>query len=506
MKSLFSVAEIREIERAAKADLPAGTLMQRAGQAAARAALELLPIPQGHAKVLILAGPGNNGGDALETAYRLAQAGLQVSVLLNASPSTLSSDALQALERATNSPVRFIDPQLIADATSCITSTRWTLVIDGLFGIGLTRPISGALRKLIEIVNAFACPVLALDVPSGLDADTGNMVGEHGIAVHADHTITFIADKPGLHTCHGRDVAGQIQVARLEIDGKYFITPHAHLNDVSWFSRLLHRRPHNSHKGSFGSIAVVGGAHGMIGAPILAAQTALKCGAGRVYAAFLDAAPPYVSAQPELMCRQAQEFDFATATLVIGPGLGTTRVACDLLLRAISSDSPLVLDADALSLIAADVELQQRVLGHKSCIIMTPHPLEAARLLDSSVAHVQANRLETARELARQFNATIVLKGSGTVIAGSHGNVIVNNTGNPALATAGSGDVLSGLCGVLLAQDWPEWDAALAAVWMHGAAADLLVEEGVGPIGLTAGELILAIRRILNRLVAEFAP
>ena len=192
--------------------------------------------------------------------------------------------------------------------------------------------------------------------------------------------------------------------------------------------------------------------------------------------------------------------------VVAGPGLGTSRAAHDTLARALHAQVPVVLDADALNLIALEPGLQQKLARRDSATILTPHPLEAARLLGTSSAGVQADRVAAARELAQRFGAIVVLKGSGTVIARSNGHVAINTTGNPALATAGSGDVLAGICGALLAQGWPEWDAALGAVWLHGHAADVLVEQGVGPIGLSAGELIPAARSALNRLVAKHAP
>lgn len=501
MNALYSAKEIRDIEQAALAALPQGTLMQRAGQAAAVAALALISDPRSDAKVLVLAGPGNNGGDALETAGRLAQAGVQVTVLLYADPSKQSLDSQQAYVRAQSSPVSFVDPIFFPD----ISSLRWTLVIDGLFGIGLTRPIAGMQHSLIETINTFACPVLALDIPSGLDADTGNIIGEHGIAIKASHTITFIADKPGLHTCYGRDFAGKVQVAKLDIDDKYFMPSHAYLNQIKLFSSALHRRAHNSHKGSFGDVAIVGGARGMSGATILAARAAAKCGAGRVFAAFVDTAPAYDGIQPELMCRVAREFDFSSSTLVVGPGLGTSRDAHDLLAQALTANVPLVLDADALNLIAVEPGLKNKLTQRRAATLMTPHPLEAARLLSTSSINVQADRLTAARELAQQYNATIILKGSGSVIARPDGNVVINTTGNAALATAGTGDVLAGMCGALLAQNWPIWEAALAAVWLHGYAADVLVGQDVGPIGVTASELIPAVRKALNQLTNDYA-
>jgi hydroxyethylthiazole kinase-like uncharacterized protein yjeF len=508
MKALYSLKEIRAIEHAASARLPAGTLMQRAGLSAAEIALTLLPRAPAECKVLVLAGPGNNGGDALETAARLSRSGAHVSVLLFADPARQSPDAQQAFLLAQNSGAHFAD---IARAGDLLTespksSEAWSLIIDGLFGIGLTRAISGALHDLVAQLNRVDCPVLALDIPSGLDADTGNVVGHPGIAVRATHTISFIADKPGLHTADGRDYAGEISIAALDIDPLLFPLPRAQLSEVPLFAGTLRRRLQNSHKGSNGDVAIVGGAHGMAGAPILAARAAAKSGAGRVFVAFADNPPAYDSAQAELMCRLAQEFDFSSATLVVGPGLGVSREAGDLLAKALNARVPLVLDADALNLIADEPGLQRKLAARPTASILTPHPLEAARLLATSSMAVQADRLAAARTLAYRFNAIVILKGSGSIIARPDSHAAINTTGNPALATAGTGDVLAGICGALLAQHWPAWEAALAAVWLHGSAADLLVQQGIGPIGMTAGELIPIVRILLNRLVAEYVP
>jgi hydroxyethylthiazole kinase-like uncharacterized protein yjeF len=496
MNPLYSVAEIRAIEQSAAAALPAGVLMQRAGQAGANAALDLLPYSAAGARVLVLAGPGNNGGDALETAAHLAHAGADVTIIHYAPAGAPSLERAAALQRAQASEARFRD-----SADAAIDSTPWKLVIDGLFGIGLQRPIAGALRELVVGINQLRCQVLALEVPSGLDADTGAIVGPDGIAIHATHTIAFIGDKPGLHTCDGRDYAGLVDISRLDIDGEHFTPARLHLNDVKFFARHLRGRRHNTHKGSYGNVAVIGGARGMGGAPLLAARAALNTGAGRVYALFAGEALACDPVQPELMCRLAADFDFSLATLVIGPGLGDSGHAAELLARAVGCGSALLADADALNLLATDQALQAALSKRPAAAVITPHPLEAARLLGTDIAAIQADRVGAARALAARLHACVILKGSGTVIAAPDGNAVINTTGNPALATAGTGDVLAGLCGSLLAQGWPQWEAALAAVWLHGMAADVLVTEGSGPIGLTAGELIPAIRVALNRMV-----
>src|SRR5471032_2554668 len=248
MNPLYTVAEIRAIEYDAAARLPPGALMQRAGQAGANAALDLLPFSTANAKVLVLAGPGNNGGDALETAAHLAYAGAQVNIVHFAPPGEQSPERQAALQRAQISKAMFSD----AGSTIAV-AYEWNLVVDGLLGIGVTRPMTGAMRELAASVNALSCSVLSLDIPSGLNADTGAIIGPDGIAIHATHTITFIGDKPGLHTCDGRDYAGLVDVSRLDLDPVHFKPARSHLNDVKFFSRHLRARSHNTHKGSFGN-------------------------------------------------------------------------------------------------------------------------------------------------------------------------------------------------------------------------------------------------------------
>jgi hydroxyethylthiazole kinase-like uncharacterized protein yjeF len=492
---LYSVAQIRAIEQAAQSQVPDGTLMRRAGEAAATYALEVLGgLPTG--RILVLAGPGNNGGDALEVAANLANFGASVDVvhLAGAAP---SPETQAALARAQGSRARFVpDP---ADCHGCC------LVVDGLFGIGLARPLAGAARALVERTGGMTCPVLALDVPSGLDADTGGVVGPDGVAVRATHTITFLGDKPGLHTGDGCDHAGRVHVNRLGAGGLHAEAAHARLSTPAQFAGWLTPRRNNSHKGTYGDVAVLGGARGMAGAGILAARAALFGGAGRVFVAAVDGSPGFDPLQPEIMFRDAAAFAFEGRTVVAGPGLGDSAGAMHLLSKVIDGTGPLLVDADALNLCAASPDLAARLAAHDGEVVVTPHPLEAARLLGVTAAIVQADRLEHARELAQRLDAVVVLKGAGSIIARPDGAVAINTTGNPGLATGGTGDVLAGVIGTLLGQGWPAWEAALAGTWLHGAAADRLVAGGAGPIGLTAGELPRAIRAELNALVADAA-
>jgi hydroxyethylthiazole kinase-like uncharacterized protein yjeF len=491
---LYSCAQIRAIEHAAQALLPPGTLMARAGVAAAAFALELLD-GEAAGAVLVLAGPGNNGGDGLELAAHLARAGAEVELLHLAGEAAPSFETGRAWQRAVDAGVRFVDEPP--------AGRPWRLVVDALFGIGLARPLGGRARKLAAWTAGVDCPVLALDVPSGVDADTGAVLGPDGVAVTATHTITFLGNKPGLHTADGCDHAGEVRVDMLGADGLHAESAQAVLNGPALFSERLSPRRRNSHKGSFGDVAVLGGARGMAGAAVLAARAALHGGAGRVFAAMLDGGMALDPLQPEIMFREAAGMEFAGRTVVAGPGMGNADLAIHLLGRVVDARSPLVVDADALNLCAARPALQERLSAHGAELILTPHPLEAARLLGVTAPVVQADRLENARELAMRFNAIVVLKGAGSVIARPDGFVAVNTSGNPGLATGGSGDVLAGFCGALLAQGWPAWEAALGAVWMHGAAADWLVDDGAGPVGLTAGELPRAMRAVYNALIAD---
>ncbi len=506
--ALYRIAKIRQIEIAARASLPAGSLMRAAGSAAAEFAKKI--ISSSNEKILVLAGPGDNGGDALEAAQLLYAAGLKVTVILCDVNSQYSLDAQQSLQRAQASQATFIT----IDYFLSDDKEQWGLIIDGIFGIGLTRAITGTIASLILQVNhlsqKYRIPVLALDVPSGLNADTGQINGEisaeNCIAIRASHTITFIGNKPGLHTAAGRDYSGQVELANLAISSNFFPKPSALLTHTLMFAKVVKPRLNDSHKGSFGDVVIIGGAPGMAGAPILAARAAIHCGAGRVFIGFIGTPTMFDNQHPELMCRNAQDLDFTHATVVIGPGLGASAEATQLLSKALSDALTMVIDADALNLIASDAPLQKLLAARHDknlTTIMTPHPLEAARLLGVSTKEIQADRLNSVQSLVNKFKSCVILKGAGSVIATFNGATFVNTTGNPALATAGTGDVLAGVCGALLAQAVSESDAASFAAWLHGLAADVLVAQGTGPIGLTASELIPAIRSCLNKFVTD---
>ena len=464
-------------------------LMQRAGLAAADLACELAT--DRNRPVLVLAGPGNNGGDAIEAARLLRERFFDVRVVFGGKAEALPTDAAAAYRRFTETGGKTL--------TEIPDEPHWALIVDGLFGIGLRRAPEGRYAEWIAAANRLAehdnCPLLALDCPSGLDADTGNVLGT---AIRASHTITFISGKPGLLTADGPDHSGEVTVADLDIppgtpaDGKL-------LSRTDFADRLTPRR-RNTHKGSFGSAGILGGGKAMVVAALLAGRAALKLGAGRVYVGLHDPEPPAVDlVQPELMLRRADAlWQVELQALACGPGLGQSGEAVRLVEQALKCPLPLVLDADALNILASDGRLEGNLSNRIAPAILTPHPAEAARLLETSVREIQADRIAAARELARRYASHVALKGCGTVVATVDGRWWINTTGNPGMASAGMGDVLSGLVVALLAQHWPAEQALLAAVHLHGAAADRLVAEGAGPIGLTAGETIDAARRLFN--------
>ncbi|EON20480.1 bifunctional ADP-dependent (S)-NAD(P)H-hydrate dehydratase/NAD(P)H-hydrate epimerase [Cupriavidus necator] len=495
---LYDVAAIRRIENAAFTQLPAFTLMSRAGAAAAR----WLACHAPAGPLLFLAGPGNNGGDALVAATQLHSAGRAVQVWLTADPQHLPADAATAWQQAHAAGVPVSVVAGIAASHDADWPAGTAALVDGLLGIGLNRPADGTMAWWIGQINRSALPVFALDIPSGLFADTG----AGAPAVRAQRTLTFIAAKPGLLTLDGRDCAGEVDIAPIGLDYPPDETPHCLVNGPALFSTALPRRHHASNKGTHGSLALIGGNLGMTGAPLLGARAAQFLGAGKVHIGFLaQPAPLFDPLHPELMLHAVDALALAAmSALVIGPGMGTDANAHKQFARLLqAAPLPLVLDADALNLLAADPALAGALAASGAACVITPHPLEAARLMGVPVAEVQRDRPAAAAALAAQWQAVVVLKGSGTVIAAPDGSpCTLNPSGNAALASAGTGDVLAGMLGALLAQGMAPLAAARAAVWIHGRAADALVAQGTGPAGVTASELYAPARTIFNQLLA----
>lgn len=492
---VYQRAHVRVLEQALQ-KRSAAPLMQRAGSVAAQLALAIAP----HARhIWIAAGPGNNGGDGLETALNLHQWGKNVLVSLLAEPEQLPADARRAWQRAIHAGVK-IQRDLPHELLTTLNAAD--LCIDALLGLGASRPLSPTMSAWIEALNQTPAKCLALDLPSGLHPDSGQLLNPPETAqqvVRADHTLTFIVTKPGLHMGHGRDASGQLWLADLNAqnDNAAVATPPNPQPDA-WLNPPLASRlkTHASHKGTHGDVAVVGGealqhrGMGMTGAALLAAQAALHAGAGRVMLTLLGESACNPS-PPDLMVRHWAQLELENLHVVAGCGGGHAiePYMPELLLRS----AHLVLDADGLNAVAANPtlkqQLQQRATRGQNTVI-TPHPLEAARLLQSTTLKVQANRLEAAATLAELYQCTVVLKGSGTVITAPKHTARINTSGNGKLAIGGTGDVLAGLIGALMANGRIAFEAACHGVQRHGQVADEWPEN----LTLTASRLAQRLR------------
>lgn len=459
--ALHDSATARRLEIAAAAGLPPHTLMRRAGLAVARLALALAPNTR---RVWVAAGPGNNGGDGLEAALHLHRAGKEVVVAVHPAD-TRPADATAALERARAAGVHLSEQPTPAEPLA-----PTDLAIDALFGLGATRPPRGWALDALHALSHGGAPVLAIDLPSGLDPDHGCCLAVDA-TVRARWTLSLLTLKPGLFTAAGRDHAGAVWFDGLGVpaDTEPPVARLVSAADVAWPARH-----HERHKGSFGDLWVVGGDTGMVGAAVLAAQAGLAAGAGRVYLVALGggaiARPEVMTRPPTALSDRQLALEDATVVCGCGGGAGIAAPLATLIGRA----GRLLLDADALNALAADPALALRVQARTQRgrpTLLTPHPLEAARLLGISAADVQADRLGAARALATHLSATVVLKGSGSIVADAT-DCLINTSGNAALAGAGTGDVLAGWTAGLWSQGLAPRDAAVLGVFSHGTAAD----------------------------------
>ncbi|HWP94434.1 MAG TPA: NAD(P)H-hydrate dehydratase [Gammaproteobacteria bacterium] len=484
--ALYTAADLREFERRAIGQgIDSDELMRRAGGAALACLRERWPRP---ARIDVVCGPGNNGGDGYVLARLARLAGVQTLVHRVGEVGSGASAAARARDAylAAGGVERPFDADRLREAE---------VVVDALFGIGLSRPIEGVPREAVQAMNACGRPILALDVPSGVQADSGAVLGT---AVTATATVSFIAHKRGLFTGPAVDYTGDVLLRSLDLPREVYagVAPSVMRLAPRSLPALLPRRRRGAHKGEFGHVLVVGGDYGMPGAVRLAAEAALRAGAGRVTVA---TRPEHVAAvtaaRPELMCRGVQtaaelELLLAAATVVVvGPGLGRGEWSRALRDSVLASELPLVVDADALNLFSGT----PRPRGNW---VLTPHPGEAARLLGSDVMAVQADRFAAVATVARAFDAIAVLKGAGTLVADAAGSMRLCDRGNPGLASAGCGDVLAGVIGGLLAQGLDLRAAAETGVLVHALAADRAARDGER--GMLAGDLFAALRATVN--------
>lgn len=485
---LYRAEQVGELDRRTIAGGMEGfALMQRASAAAWQVLRDRFPEVR---SLTVLCGAGNNGGDGHVLAALAAAEGLAVQRILLKGIDELGGDARLAADMATAAGVG-AEPW-----TSGMTFTG-ELLVDALLGTGLSGEVRGAFLDAITAINASARPVLAIDIPSGLHADTGAVLGK---AVRAAATVTFIGDKLGLHTGAAADHVGERHFRALGVDAaaQADLMPAARLLEESLIAAWLPPRRRAAHKGDCGHSLILGGAPGFGGAALLAAETCARLGAGKVS---LATAPEHVVASlvrcPEVMVHGVRgaadlgELPSGADVLVVGPGLGQGSWGQGVLQAALDAERPLVVDADGLNLLATRFSKSQRAGW-----ILTPHPGEAARLLGCSAAEVEADRPAAALALRERWGGVVVLKGAGTLVAGPSG-LVVCPFGNPGMASGGMGDVLSGMLGALLAQGVPLEIAAWLGVLTHALAADLAARDA-GERGLLAGDLASYARMLVN--------
>ena len=487
---IYTSVQVRGLDRVAIEEfaIPGYELMCRAGEAALDCLRGRWPAAR---ELTIVCGSGNNAGDGYVVARLAIRNGFSVRVLSLVPGERLGGDALRAYRdfEAAGGTARPCD----GDSGMALSGD---IIVDALLGTGLDRPLEGRFADAVAAINAAGVPVLALDIPSGLHADTGLPLGR---AVRATATITFVGLKLGLFLGRGIDYRGTLEFAGLGVPAQAYAAVAAPLQrlDRRCIRRALQPRQRSAHKGSHGSLLLIGGAPGMSGAIRLAAEAALRAGAGLVrVATHPDSVATVTAGRPEIMCHAVTApgelvgLIAVSDSLVIGPGLGRSEWARQLWDAGLDAGLPVVLDADGLNLLAAAPE-------RRANWILTPHPGEAGRLLGVDAAAIQTDRLAAVQELARRYDGIAVLKGAGSLIAGrSDGAVSLCDRGNPGMATAGMGDVLAGVLGALLAQRAEPRLAADAGVYLHARAGDDAAEAGER--GLLAGDLVPLIRRWVN--------
>ena len=489
-EQLYTAEQTRALDHCAIHDhkIPGITLMSRAASAAFRCLLDCWPDPD---HIQVLCGTGNNGGDGFLMADLAHKRGIPVTVLQIGDPGKIGGDALLARQQAQANGV-----EIVPFEESPLLSVG--VIVDAMLGTGLGGEVRGAYLEAIDAINCSGAAVLAVDIPSGLCSDTGAVLGN---AVRADLTVTFIGLKRGLFTLHAMDYTGAVQFCDLAVPPEVYASVPGDCSRLE-LEALLERlppRPATAHKGMYGTVLIVGGDHGMAGAAAMAAEAALRCGAGLVRVA---TRPEHVAAlvarTPEVMplgVSSGEDLEpllAAADVLVVGPGLGQSPWSEHLLHMAAASGKPMVLDADGLNILAAGRQVENH---QRDNWVLTPHPGEAARLLDISTAEVQGDRFAAARALQQRYGGVAVLKGNGSLIAGA-GQLLLSDYGNPGMASGGMGDVLSGVIGSLLAQHLPALEAAALGVCLHGAAADIAAQEGQR--GLAATDLIPEMRALLG--------
>lgn len=486
--NIYSVATVREIDRTAieEEGIAGYTLMTRAAAFAVTEAVREFPNAM---RWQVICGAGNNAGDGYVVARLAAAMGIDVAVVALTDPSKLSGDAATAYTEFVTGGGKVSKWHGSLDAGAA-------LLVDAMLGSGLERDVAGDFRAAVEAINAADVPVVALDIPTGLHGDSGAVMG---VAVVADLTTTFVGLKQGLFLGKGPDYRGRLCYSDLEIDERCFAAKPVEFTRITEqrMDELLPRRRRTANKGDFGHVLVVGGGKGMPGAAILCGEAALRSGAGRVS---VGTDPGHVATianeRPELMARGvASATDLlplldASDVIAVGPGLGRSEWADDLMSAVAGDDRPSVWDADALNWLAAHPSsAAQRII--------TPHPGEAATLLEISSGEVQDDRRAAVAALHSRYGGVVVLKGAGTLIKGEEDLARISTSGNPGMASPGMGDVLAGIIAALLGQGLAALDAATAGVELHARVGDIAAQKGER--GMLASDLLNELRSVVNR-------
>ncbi len=485
--SVYSVEGVRQVDRAAIEGLGIRgyTLMTSAAMESLDEAISLFPDAK---RWQVICGAGHNGGDGYVLARLAAQRGMSVSVIALTPPEKLDGDAAIAY-------ADFVADGGRVESWEGSLDAHGEMIVDAMLGSGLMRDVEGQYADVVDAINKHAAPVMALDIPSGLDGDSGAI---RGVAVRADLTVTFVGLKTGLFLNDGPDCVGELRFSDLQIPHKCYEDSEERLRRIEYagFANVMPPRNQSAHKGDFGHLLLIGGGPGMPGAVRLAGEAALRCGAGRVSVATHPSHHAAItSGRPELMCHAIDKpsdlrplLD-TVDTLALGPGLGTAEWGRSLFNEAVKSDMPMVVDADALNLLASSPK-------RHDARILTPHPGEAARLLDTSAASIQKDRVGAIGELTDKYAGTIILKGAGTLISASDGAPWISTSGNPGMASPGMGDVLTGVVAALLAQGMSFETAAAFGVEIHARAGDRAAKSGQR--GLIASDVLQELRPLVN--------
>lgn len=506
--------QMREFDRRASEDfgVPSIVLMENAGRLVSEAVCEALGDLNGK-RVTIVAGRGNNGGDGFVAARYLRDAGAHVAVFLLGKPEDVGGDARANLDILLDSGIAV---RSITSAEEITTLPYSDAIVDAIFGTGLRGEVTALPADVIRAINAARKPVVAVDIPSGLDADTGAVLG---VSIEADCTVTFALPKIGLLTYPGAACVGKLVVGDIGIPKCLFEEITVELVDEAMVASKLPARPPDAHKGTFGTAVVIAGSLGLTGAAAMASEAALRAGAGLSTLACAASLQDIMATKlTEVMTRGLPETDARSISsaavdptldlvekgdsVTLGCGLGTHPDTCEFVHRLVKSvRKPMIIDADGLNALSKDIATLQ---GDHGDLVLTPHPGEMSRLLGTSTEAVQSNRMDAVKQAASRFHCVVVLKGARTLISEPSGKVFINPTGGPGLATGGTGDVLAGAIGGLLAQGLSQLDAAICGAFIHGRAGDISADE-LGAAGVIAGDVLRALPAALKELWSAVA-